>query len=236
MGCYPIRLWGAPHYAWAMKIRSDWRQRLAALVDGKDWAPISRASKLNATYLRDILERNQTPQLKSAEKLSDGLGVPITEWFLEATGESWSAPAAIRTDGMPRDVPLRGSAACGEDGAFEFNGGDPIDYIRRPPRLEAVKDAYALYVRGSSMERWRRDGDIVYVHPHQPVKIGDYVVIQIKPVRSGDPISAYIKQLVKRNENEVRLLQFNPEKELTFKSSRIVTIHRIVDWSELLGL
>ena len=41
---------------------------------------------------------------------------------------------------------------------------------------------------------------------------------------------------VKQRDYEVRLLQINPEKELTFKSSRIVTVHRIVDWSELLGL
>lgn len=221
-----------------MRIRTDWRQRLAALVEGKQWAPTSRAAKLNSTYLRDILERNQTPQLKSAEKLSASLGVPMTDWFLEGDRNPAGAHdvASIQPAQMPRDVPVRGAAACGTDGAFEFNSGDPIDYIRRPPRLENVRDVYALYILGASMSPWREEGQIVYVHPLQPPKIGDYVVLQLLPLRDGEAPRAYVKKLEKRNSLEITVSQYNPAKRLTFPVNRIVSVHRIMDWSELLGV
>jgi phage repressor protein C with HTH and peptisase S24 domain len=88
---------------------------------------------------------------------------------------------------FPRDIPILGSGACGEDGLFEFNG-QTLDHARRPARLQNVRDAYAMYVSGLSMcAPWREPGQLVYVHPHQPVKIGDYVVVQLNPERAGEP-------------------------------------------------
>src|SRR5215469_3800803 len=40
-----------------------------------------------------------------------------------------------------RDVPVLGSAACGQDGLFEFNG-DILEYARRPPRLIGAMTVY----------------------------------------------------------------------------------------------
>lgn len=136
---------------------------------------------------------------------------------------------------MPRDVPVYGSASCGEDGLFELNG-QTLDYVRRPPRLSGIKDAYALYVDGDSMAPWREHGDVVYVHPHQPPKINDYVVVQLKPTEPGEAPVAYIKRLLRQTATELRLLQFNPRKEISIKTSRVGTIHKIVDWSELMGV
>lgn len=136
---------------------------------------------------------------------------------------------------MPRDMPVIGSARCGEDGLFELNG-QTLDYVRRPPRLSGITDAYALYVDGDSMAPWREHGDVVYVHPHQPAKINDYVVVQLKAARPGDPQPAYIKRLLRQTPAELRLLQFNPRKEISIKASRVATIHKIVDWSELMGI
>jgi phage repressor protein C with HTH and peptisase S24 domain len=136
---------------------------------------------------------------------------------------------------MPRDLPILGGGACGEDGLFEFNGQE-LDRARRPPRLAGVKDAYALFVQGHSMAPWREHGDLVYVHPHLPVKIGDYVVVQLKQERDGGHFPAYIKRLVRRSERECRLLQYDPRKEITIPTSKIALIHRILDWSELMGL
>jgi transcriptional regulator with XRE-family HTH domain len=78
---------------------------------------------------------------------------------------------------MPRDVPVLGIAACGEDGAFVFES-TTIDFIRRPPRLKGIPDVYAIYVQGHSMSPWREPGSSVYVHPKQQPQVGDYVVVQ----------------------------------------------------------
>lgn len=203
-----------------------------ALVDGKNWAAISRAGKLNSTYLRDILERNQTPQLKSAEKLSEGLGVPLTDWFVEGAPQE----PVIRLENLPRDVPVYGTGSCGDDGAFDFNEGTPIDFVRRPDRLSGVKDAYAIYVVGNSMSPWREEGQLVYVHSKQPAKVGDYVVVQTKPMRQGEAPRAHIKRLEKRTASDLVLSQYNPPKKITIPLSKVVSIHRIMDWGELLGV
>lgn len=216
------------------------------LVVGQELAPIARRGGLNATYLRDVLERGQMPQLKNAQKLSGALGVPLTDWFLllEPEGDTVTVPRAespaqeppLRIDLMPRDFPVFGSAQCGEDGAFEFNTGEAIDYVRRPPRLTGVKNAYALYVSGQSMRPWREEGQLVYVHAGQPPKIGDYVVIQIKAPKAGDAPLAYIKKLEKRTGKEIVVSQFNPPETRSWPLSRVISVHRIVDWTELLGI
>src|SRR5436305_10305970 len=53
----------------------------------------------------------------------------------------------------PRDLPVYGTALGGNEafGAFEFNTGDVVDYIRRPPRLQGVKNAFAVFAVGESM-------------------------------------------------------------------------------------
>lgn len=227
-----------------MKIRHNWRDLLVKLVEGQEWAPIARRAKLSSTYLRDVIKRNQTPLLKSAEKLSDALGVSITDWFLESEltksspGAREGAPTLTelpRMDLMPRDFPVYGSAECGEDGAFEFNGGEPIDYVKRPQRLAGVRNAYGLYASGESMMPWRKPGALVYVHEKQPPQIGDHVVIQLKPKKQGDAPRAYIKLLEKRTSTEIIVSQYNPPKRMSFPLSKVVSMHRIIEWEELLG-
>jgi len=135
---------------------------------------------------------------------------------------------------MPRDVPVLGIASCGPDGNFVFEGGGPIDFVRRPPRIRGLVNVYALYVQGESMSPWREEGEVVYVHERQPVQVGDFVVVQVRD--EEHPSSAYIKKLLKRNDREVRLLQYNPRKEIAIPARKIVAIHRILNWSELLGV
>lgn len=140
----------------------------------------------------------------------------------------------ISITSMPRDIPVYGSAQGGEDGAFEFNAGEPIDFVRRPPRLAHNRDAYAVYMVGNSMSPWREAGQIVYAVPHLPVLIGDYVTIQVRTKIDGEIRRAFVKRLVKRSASEVVGEQFNPAKRLTFRN--VESVHKILDWSELLGI
>lgn len=134
-----------------------------------------------------------------------------------------------------RDVPILGGAACGEDGVFELNG-QILDHARRPPRLIGAKDIYALYVHGISMSPWREPGGLVYVHPGQPVKIGDYVVVQMIPDGPEALPAAYIKKLVRRTADKLVLFQWDPRGEKTLPTKKVKSIHRIMDWDELMGI
>lgn len=134
-----------------------------------------------------------------------------------------------------RDVPILGGAACGEDGLFELNG-QTLDHARRPPRLIGVPGIYALYVHGDSMSPWREPSHLVYVHPGQPIKVGDYVVVQMEPDDEGALPAAYIKKLVRRTSDKLVLAQFNPREEKTLPMRKVRAIHRIMDWSELMEI
>jgi phage repressor protein C with HTH and peptisase S24 domain len=144
-------------------------------------------------------------------------------------------PADINIQTMLQDVPILGGASCGDDGLFELNG-QILGFARRPPRLVGVKDIYALYVYGDSMVPWREPRSLVYVHPHQPVQVGDYVVVQLVPEKGTSTPRAYIKRLVRRTADTLRLHQYNPAEEISLPMKRVKSVHRVMDWSELLGL
>lgn len=137
---------------------------------------------------------------------------------------------------LSRDVPVLGTAACGDGEAdlFELNG-QTVDFVRRPPRLIGVRDAFAVVVAGLSMSPWSEPGDVCYVAPHDPPRINDYVLVQLKPKKSGDAPRAYIKKLIKRTSKEIRLLQFEPREEFSIKLVDIVSIQRVIPWRELMG-
>lgn len=227
------------------------RLRQARAAHGK-YAKASDAARAmgieEPTYLGH--ENGSRGYKTNASRYADFYRVNL-EWLLTGRGEMKRAGAAdmpvkagakepprpqdLNIKSFERDLPILGAASCGEDGLFEFNG-QTLDYARRPPRLINVKDAYALWVQGDSMAPWREHGELVYVNPHQPPKITDYVVVQMKGKEQGFTHGAYIKRLVRRTEKEIRLLQYNPRKEITLPTSKVQKIHRILDWSELMGI
>lgn len=173
---------------------------------------------------RGRMKRGDFVEQASTEKPSQIPVSPDNELF---------TPQDIHLRSLPRDVPILGSAACGEDGVFELNG-QTVDFAKRWPRLVGIKDLYALHTDGESMWPWREHGELVYVAPHQPVKIGDHVVVQLID-EPGNPHShrAYIKRLERRTEKELRLHQYNPAESINIAMRRVKSIHRVIPWSEL---
>ncbi len=135
---------------------------------------------------------------------------------------------------LRKGLPVLGVAACGngDDGDFELNG-QVIDRVAYPPALVAVKDAYGLYASGSSMEPRYFPGELVYVHPHQPPRTGDFVVVQLRPKHDGAAVRAMIKQLVRRSGSYVELRQYNPAKTFTVDLAEVLAIHKILSGGDL---
>lgn len=219
------------------------RLRSAIKAAGKRQNAIADHFKITEQAVSQWLRNESTPEMGKIFELAKILGVRA-EWIMhgepprEAANGAFPPSPASTTDlnirSMPLDLPVRGNAGCGEDGLFELNG-EILDHVRRPPRLMNVKDAYALWIGGESMAPWREHGGLVVVHPHQPVRINDYVVVQLK-AKDGDPIPAYIKRLVRRTAAQLVLLQFNPRKEVVIPTSKVRAIHRILDWDEAMGI
>ena len=136
---------------------------------------------------------------------------------------------------MLLDVPVMGTtAACNaENGTFKLDSS-VIDYVRRPPGLITTKDVYALYVEGDSMEPKFISGDLIFIHPRKPVRIGDPVVVQIVKGES-EPFEAMIAVLVKRTGQQIFLQKYNPNQVISFDNKVIVSVHKILAMNELFG-
>ncbi len=122
--------------------------------------------------------------------------------------------------GGGRDLPIMGAVRGGTDG-FYFNEGEPKEYIRRPPLLEGVANAFALYVDGDSMEPRYFAGEILYVNPNRPVTKGCFVAVELA---DGQGL---IKQFLRRDDHQVLLRQFNPSKEIPIAAGQVKHIYRI---------
>jgi phage repressor protein C with HTH and peptisase S24 domain len=95
-------------------------------------------------------------------------------------------------------------------------------YVPRLHTLSGVRSAYALYMSSDSQEPVLRHGDLLYVNPVIPPRLGDDVVIELQ---NGE---AYIKRLLRRTTQEIVVQQFNPACELHFPASDIANVHLVV--------
>lgn len=229
------------------------RDRVTRLVEelGVSMESVSRASGLDKTYLRKTLARDGAiPKLDNLEKLAATLRT-TPDWLLgrtddNAPGTTRTAPAASEVrpadipvpprNGMPADIPVMGTAAGSLlSGAFQLEGG-VIDYVRRPPALAGARDIYALYIEGSSMEPRYFPGELVYVNPHKPPRLGDTVIVQ-EGNGETTSIAASIGVLHKRVNGTVILRKYNPVgAEITIQQNRISAIHRVLTPNELFGV
>ncbi|CAM1656887.1 Peptidase S24/S26A/S26B/S26C [Bartonella apihabitans] len=190
------------------------------------------------------------PRPNTLEDIAGALNVSI-DWLLTGNTPNVAGTETTRTNSkmsdvkfnnstlpprqyMLQDVPVMGTAACNTDnGSFKLDSSI-IDYVHRPPALLMTKGLYALYVEGDTMEPRFNAGDLIFVHPHKPVRIGDSVVVQIAK-SIDEPIKAMIAVLAKRTSHEVFLQKYIPDKIISFDNANIVSIHKILEMRELFG-
>lgn len=136
---------------------------------------------------------------------------------------------------MTKDLPVMGTAAgSAGDGAVQFEGG-VIEYIRRPPALVSVKDAYAIYVVGSSMEPRLQEGSLQVVHPNRRPRPGDDVILQIQRGPDQD-MQVYVKQLDRVTDAAVFCRHYcNLNDELVFQRVTVKAMHKILTNEDLFG-
>lgn len=186
--------------------------------EGPEWVPQGRATPIEPDP-------------------DDAAGEPLVRMLATAlTPSAEVRPADVelpQRSAMPQDVPVLGTAAGSEEGAFQIDG--VVEYVRRPPGMMGVRDLYAIYVVNSSMEPEHHPGDLRFVHPGRPVRIGDTVVVQTKVGEHGT-VQAYIKKLAKLTPDSVFLVQHNPPTTIELKRPYVLHMHRVLSMNELFGV
>lgn len=192
--------------------------------------------------------KSANPRGDTLKKLADVLQV-TEQWLL--TGEDVSAPQPAQAQPtpsdvrlapniklpdlytLPKDVGVLGSAAGSElgRGAFQLSS-DVIEYVRRPPGLFGVKDAYALYVEGDSMYPRFEQGDLIFVHPHRKPRGGDYVVVQEPDTDNGES-RAFVKRLKRVTGTALVCEQFNPPATIEFVLRPGLVWHKVLTDGDL---
>jgi phage repressor protein C with HTH and peptisase S24 domain len=233
------------------QMRSTFKEKFEKLLSDKGLsvAQAERMSALGSGTLRKLLSNpNQSPNSRTLTAIAKGLNVTEAS-LLPDTDEPEDDQIAASplpdariakmtsTPNMfelPKDVEVRGTAAGSHlRGAFQFSG-ETIEYVRRPPALIGVRDVYALYVEGSSMEPQFFPGDLVYIHSHRPARFGDPVVIQVK-AGSEHEIEGTIGIYLRKTEKHIVIKKHNPPAEVQITRTAGTVIHKIMTTNELFG-
>lgn len=158
-------------------------------------------------------------------KISSKTGVDVPALYAIPLDE----PLGLRIP-LPRrgnlTLPVRGTEMTGTDGAFALSGV-VVDEVAKPPKLERVEDAYAIYMRGAYMEPKYEEGQLLYINPSMPAIVGSYIVLILKDGR------AFVRRLVRRDEDKIVIEQLNPQRNITRRLVEISAIHRIVQSEEI---
>jgi phage repressor protein C with HTH and peptisase S24 domain len=174
------------------------------------------------------------PGRDSLVKLAKILKVPASQLLGEHESATASARAGAQVAAMPTDVPVYGVAVGGSNGDFRFNG-QIVDYVRRPPGIANARNVYALWILGESMAPWNKDGDLVYVTPSRPPTAGDHIVVQLQDAADGEPGLAMVKLLIAKTPTQLKLAQYNPQKEFAVALTKVKSIHKVLSLKDLLG-
>lgn len=218
-------------------------ERLKDLDVSSRWASLQVGD--NADLIRNILRgKSESPRIDTIEKIA-GVLKTTPEWL---TGKSENPAAAVTgeiragsvavppRERMPNDVPIRGTAAGSHmSGAFQMDSSQAVDWARRPPAMTGARDLYALYIEGTSMEPEHRPGDLRFVHPHKPARIGDSVIVQIRNGKNSE-IEAIIGHYLKKTSTSMIVGKLNPAATIEVKREYIVAIHKVLTMNELFGL
>lgn len=221
----------------------------------------ARAASLRATgsdnTIRHILNgRSGNPRVDTLAKIAAVLET-TPEWLLQGDPSSSPKPVAEHLRGevapaavpypypsnLPNDLPVLGTAAGAlihdEDLGKEFEGfhleATVIQYVRRPPALQHVKEAYSLFVEGDSMYPMHPPGELRFVHPLRSAAPGDSVIVQTRTWQD-DPGQAYIKIYKRRSGGQLHLEQLNPPCTISIPLEFVVSMHRVLTMNELFGI
>ena len=136
---------------------------------------------------------------------------------------------------MPVDVPVYGTAVGGADSDFEMNG-EVIDRVRRPAGLTNARNAFALYVVGTSMHPRYDEGDLIFVHPGRPALTGSDVVVELHAKDEFGRPKALLKTYRGKTPTLLLLAQLNPPAEIEIPLDEVKQVLRVLRTNELLGV
>jgi phage repressor protein C with HTH and peptisase S24 domain len=200
---------------------------------GASQADLARRLELPQSAISRILNGERRVQAGEVPGIAEFLGVPPDEVLRHVNAESGSPPREPARPGRPPNprvaalptggdqMPIRSAGRGGPDQEMFLEDG-PIGFTPRPANLGGVRDAYAIYMVGDSMEPRYIQGWLLHVNPFKPpIRGRDVVVYKVDQ-------SVLIKQFVGWSGETLVLRQLNPAEELRIPRGEATECHLIV--------
>jgi phage repressor protein C with HTH and peptisase S24 domain len=200
---------------------------------GHTQADLARHLGLPPSAVSRMLRGERNMKLLEAVQTAQFLGVSQEEVLRRAGDTDAPPPEPARRGRPPRaatglgpaprydTMPIKSAGRGGNDQRMFLEDG-PIGYTARPANLAGVRDAYAIYMVGDSMEPRYMQGWLLHVNPFKPPIRGRDVVVY-KPDQS-----VLIKQFVGWSGDTLVLRQLNPEETLRIPRGEVTECHLIV--------
>jgi len=124
-----------------------------------------------------------------------------------------------------RSLPIYGSVSVG---GRQLTMKKPVDYARRPRRLDGRDDVFALYVDDELMSPVFEPGELIALESARPPAPGDNVVVHLK---SDETL---LRRLVAIDASKIQLRQHNPPDSLDIARADIESMWRVMKVNDLL--
>jgi len=215
--------------------------RLRALK--RSYAQAERIGGLSRNFISDLKTNKSDVLGRNREKLAAALDWSLDEMNNAIAGRQpvdastsappvapLSPPAAQDLLGDAQFLPVLGVAAGSAIAAFVI--GDAVDWVERPPALRRARNAYALFVHGTSMAPKYEHGDIVFVNPDRPYRRGDPVIVQTRHFEGAND-QAMIKLFQRVTDKSLMVEMLNPPGTIEIPLSTVMSVHRVMSAVEL---
>ncbi len=175
-------------------------------------AELGRLLGVDASQVTRIFDGRRRIQRHEWRKIEGWLGQSVTEGVADIDD------VAI----MPGMVPLYGWAGAASDDRLTLAKQTLLGAVPRHPNQANVLSAFALKVQDDSMVPRYEPGEVIYLAPNQwPGREQDCVLV----TREG---YGYLKRFRARTGERLKLIQFNPERELEFDVADVAAMHSVV--------
>jgi transcriptional regulator with XRE-family HTH domain len=118
--------------------------------------------------------------------------------------------------------------------------GKSGEFAKRPPGLRPYDMVQGLVLDNVSMTPWRFPSDPVFYSLLRSPRIGDHCLVgfksKVEPIDQVTEATPWsVKLLTGFNSESCRFKQYLPEKEITVDRREILTLYRVMEWTELYG-
>lgn len=143
----------------------DWRRRARRLMEEKnlDMRTLSRRAGLGDTYVRDALKRGRGGSVEKMERIARVLGTSVDFLMRGVAPESASVTVPVSGIVDQTNIKVLGDVAAGVwlENVMALAVEDAPDSVFPPDPRYPIEAQYDLNVRGSSLNRVARDGDML---------------------------------------------------------------------------